>query len=1067
MKLADVSIRRPVFAFMMSLAMVTIGVFSYKDLGVDLMPKTDLPNVNVNVSLPGASAEEVESQLTKPIEEAVNSIAGIDELRTTSNQGSSNTNITFTLEKPIDVAVQDVRDKIGPIVGRFPNNAGPPVIQKNDPDSSPILTLAMYGSRDPKELTDIVDQKIKQVIETINGVASVQFNGDRHRQIQLLLNADRLNAYGIPVDQLRQAVQRQNVEIPGGTFISGPSEIALRTMGRLENVDDFNRIILSQRNGSAVTFKDVGRVVDTVEEVRNVTRVDGQTAVSLSVVKQTGTNTVQVVDDVLARVELIKQTLPADIHVAVRRDQSIFIRKSIEDIQHHLILGSLLAAIVVFFFLRNLRSTIIAAVAIPVSLIGTFAVMRAMGMTLNNMTLLALSLATGIVIDDAIVVLENVFRYVEEKGMTPREAASQATEEIGLAVLATTLSLVVIFLPVVFITGQIGQYLLAFGIVSAAAIMLSMFISFTLTPALCATWLRSSDAGNHGDHSKQKGFYAWMDRSYGRMLKFSLHHRLSMLILSLAVTASAVFLYPRIGTELVPEDDQGEFNVSVNLPTGTSFQRTEEYFKDLEPMLRKLPAVQTVFTNVNAGQANFFVGMIPLEDRELSYIEKIRSAVGMPSAQKKLVVSQQELIRRVRTMIRDRYPGIRSNVSGGTDLSGASTAGGNNRGGGGGSTGNGNRLQMLIQGPDIAQLQTYVVALMGKLRSIPGVAEVDSNFQPTQPELRVVVDRVRAADLGVSIDSLAGNLRTLVGGELISTLKDGDNQYDVQLRLDTDYRNDPAKLGDLLVPAASGRVVRVSDVAQLKSDNGPSRIDRYQRQRNINAFANLDNIALGEAVVIAKQKVEELNLKPGYQVVFTGSARTLATASDDFTLAMLLAVAFIFMVLASQFNSVLHPLTIMTALPLSLPAGLLALLIAGKTLNVYSGIGMLMLFGIVKKNSILQVDYTNTLRDQGMERHEALIAANHVRLRPILMTTVAIVAGMLPIALGRGSGAGSRASMAITIIGGQMLCLLLTLLVTPVVYSYFDDLREWRSLRVISWVRARSFGKLQPGTREK
>jgi HAE1 family hydrophobic/amphiphilic exporter-1 len=344
---------------------------------------------------------------------------------------------------------------------------------------------------------------------------------------------------------------------------------------------------------------------------------------------------------------------------------------------------------------------------------------------------------------------------------------------------------------------------------------------------------------------------------------------------------------------------------------------------------------------------------------------------------------------------------------------------------------------------------------------------VDSNFQPTQPELRVMVDRVRAADLGVSIDSLAGNLRTLVGGELISTLKDGDNQYDVQLRLDTDYRNDPGKLGNLLVPAASGRVVRVSDVAQLKSDNGPSRIDRYQRQRNINVFANLDNIALGEAVVIAKQKVEELNLKPGYQVVFTGSAKTLATASNDFTLAMLLAVAFIFMVLASQFNSVLHPLTIMTALPLSLPAGLLALLIAGKTLNVYSGIGMLMLFGIVKKNSILQVDYTNTLRDQGMNRHDALIAANHVRLRPILMTTVAIVAGMLPIALGRGSGAGSRASMAITIIGGQMLCLLLTLLVTPVVYSYFDDLREWRSSRVVSWVRGRSYGKLVPRTREK
>jgi HAE1 family hydrophobic/amphiphilic exporter-1 len=964
-----------------------------------------------------------------------------------------------------------VRDKIGPIVGRFPNNAGPPIIQKSDPDSSPVLTLAMYGSRDPKELTDIVDRNIKQVLETTDGVASIWFSGDRRRQIQLLLNADRLNAYGVTVDQVRSAVEKQNVEIPGGTFISGPSEIALRTMGRLDNVDDFNRIILSQKNGSTVKFSDVGRVVDTVEEIRSVARVDGETAVTLSIQKQTGTNTVKVVDDVLRKLDLIRQTLPQDIRIAIRRDQSIFIRSSIEDIQHHLILGSILAAIVVFFFLRNLRSTIIAAVAIPVSLIATFAVMKAMGMTLNNMTLLALSLATGIVIDDAIVVLENVFRYVEEKGLTPREAASQATEEIGLAVLATTLSLVVIFLPVIFITGQIGQYLLAFGIVSATAIMLSMFISFTLTPAMCATWLRSSDAGGHGHKSKDKGAYAAMDRMYGRMLRFSLHHRFVMLLIAVTVTASAVLLYPKIGTELVPEDDQGEFNVSLNLPTGTSFARTEQYFADLEPVLRKMPAVQTVFTSINAGQANYFIGMIPLKDRELSWMDRFRTMVGMNPKGGQKVISQQDMIRQVRNLIRTRYPGIRSNVSGGTDLSGASTAGGNNNnrgggGGGGGSTGNGNRLQMLIQGPDIAQLQTYVVALMGKLRSIPGVAEVDTNFQPTQPELRVLVDRVRAADLGVAIDSLAGNIRTLVGGELISTLKDGDDQFDVQLRLDKEFRDDPAKMANLLIPASGGRVVRVSDVAQLKSDNGPSRIDRYQRQRNINAYANLDKIALGEAVVAAKEKVSELDLKPGYQVVFTGAARTLATASTDFTLAMLLAVAFIFMVLASQFNSVIHPITIMTALPLSLPAGLLALLIAGKTLNIYSGIGMLMLFGIVKKNSILQVDYTNTLREQhGMERHEALIAANHVRLRPILMTTVAIVAGMLPIALGRGAGAGSRASMAITIIGGQMLCLLLTLLVTPVAYSYFDDLREWRSMRIFSRLRARKTTQPHPAAK--
>jgi len=1035
MKLADVSIRRPVFACMMSLALVTLGFFSYRSLGVDLMPRTEPANVNVRIGLPGASAEEVELQITEVVETAVNSIAGIDELRTTSNQGNSNINIIFNLEKDIDIAIQDVRDKIGPIVNRFPEDTQPPVIQKSDPDSAPVITLAFYGQRDFRELSEIVDNKVKQVLETTNGVAEVQFSGERRREIQLLLNADRLNAYGLTVDQVRQAVQRQNVEIPGGTFISGPSEIALRTMGRLQTPEDFNRIILSQRNGSVITLGDVARVVDGVQEVRSVARVDGQPSVALSIRKQTGTNTVSVVNAVLDRLETIKQTLPSDIKVAVRQNQAVFIERSISDIQHHLILGSLLASIVVFFFLRNARSTVIAALAIPVSLIGTFIVMKMLDQTLNNMTLLALSLATGIVIDDAIVVLENIFRYVEEKGVTPRQAASEATAEIGLAVMSTTLSLVVIFLPVAFITGQIGQYLLAFGIASATAILLSMFVSFTLTPALCAVWLKRDDAGRHGKKSKSHGFYSKLDAGYGRLLHWSLHHRAVMLGIAAAVSVSAAVLLPRIGTELVPEDDQGEFTVNVNLPQGTTFQKSEEYLRDIEPMLRSFPHVQSVFTNINAGGANYFVTMTPLEERD---------------------VSQQELMRDVRQRLTRRYPGTRISVRGGTDISGASTAGGNNWGGGGGGNWNAsNRVQMLVQGPELEQIQEYVAELMEKLRTVPGLAEVDTNFTATQPELRVEVDRVRAADLGVSIDSLAANLRTLVGGEQVSTLKQGNEQYEVRLRLDEQFRDDPTKLGNLLIPSATQGTVRVSDVAQLRMDVGPPRIDRYNRQRQIGVWAGLDGIPLGEAVRAAQEKIAELNMKPGYSVVFSGSARTLATASSDFTLAMLLAVAFIYMVLASQFNSLIHPLTIMTSLPLSLPAGLLALMMFGMTLNIYSAIGLLMLFGIVKKNSILQVDYTNTLRAQGMERHEALIMANHVRLRPILMTTISIVAGMLPIALGRGAGAGSRAAMAVTIIGGQMLCLLLTLLVTPVVYSYFDDLREWKRSSLFAWVRGR------------
>ena len=681
----------------------------------------------------------------------------------------------------------------------------------------------------------------------------------------------------------------------------------------------------------------------------------------------------------------------------------------------------------VFLFIRNLRVTFIAALAVPTSIIGTFTFMKLFGFTLNNMTMLALSLATGIVIDDAIVVLENVFRYVEEKGVTPKEAAADATREIGLAVMATTLSLVVIFVPVAFMTGQIGRYFYSFGLTSAAAIMLSMFVSFTLTPALCAWWLKPEDAKSDHATTKSGGLYAKGDALYGKMLVWSPHHRAVMVAIAGVVVVSAVFLYPYVGKELVPDDDQGEFSVSVRLPRGTSYPRTEEFVKPIEQEVLALPALSRVMENVGPGNANFNITMVPLEQRK---------------------ISQQELMIRARQMLR-KYQGARISVSGGTDISGASSGGGGGRGPGGGPGGGGgfNKLNILIQGPDIEELQKYTVELMDRVRQIPGVVDVDTNFEPTQPELRINVDRARAADLGVNIDSLANNLRTLVGGEEVSEFKDGDDQFKVLLRLDEPYRNNPLTMGDLLInpgPGANvGRTVRVSDVAQLAQDRGPASIDRYNRQRQISVNANLQGVPLGDVLAAARQKVEELHLKPGYQAVFGGSARTLAEASSNFTIAMILAVIFIYMVLASQFNSFVHPLTIMTSLPLSLPAGLLALMAFGMTINVYSAIGLMMLFGIVKKNSILQVDYTNTLRAQGMERHEALIAANHVRLRPILMTTISIIAGMIPIAFGKGSGAGSRASMAVTIIGGQTLCLLLTLLVTPVVYSYFDDLREW------------------------
>ncbi len=1017
MKLAEVSVKRPVFAIMMTLALIVMGVVSYESLGLDLMPKTDVPVVSVQATLPGASAEEIETQITKRIEEAVNTISGIDELRASSDQGNSRVTISFTLEREIESATQDVRDKLAQIVRQFPRDTQPLQITKMDPDAQPIFGFAVYGPRAPKEITEITEKRVKQELETVKDVGSVSYNGERKREIQLMLNADRLNAYGLTVDQVRSAVERQNVEIPGGQFTNGPAEVAVRTMGRIHNVEDFNRIVISYRSdGSVITFGDVGQVIDSVQEIRSATRLSGTPAIGVQIRKQSGTNTIEVVDRVQAKLATIQQNLPQDIQISVGNDQSRFIRRSFEEIKLHLILGGLLASVVVFLFIRNIRVTFIAALAIPASIIGTFTFMKIAGFTLNNMTMLALSLATGIVIDDAIVVLENIFRFVEEKGVTPKEAAAEATAEIGLAVMATTLSLVVIFVPVAFMTGQIGRYFYSFGLTSAVAIMLSMFVSFTLTPALCAMWLRKEDAASDHSTTKASGWYARIDAFYGRLLHWALHHRPVMMGIAGAVVVSAAFLYPYVGKELVPDDDQGEFSINVRLPRGTSYQRTEEFIKPIEKEVLALPALQRVMQNVNAGFANFNIMMVPLEERK---------------------VTQQELMVRARQMLR-KYQGARISVSGGTDISGAAATG---RGPGGG--GGFNRLNILIQGPEIEQLQAYTLQLMDKVRTIPGVVDVDTNFEATQPELRINVDRARAADLGVNIDSLATSLRTLVGGEEISEFKDGDDQFKVMLRLDEPYRNIET-LSSLLIPAGPGRVVKVSDVAQLTQDYGPASIDRYNRQRQISVNANLQGVPLGEVLANARQKVEELNLKPGYQAVFGGSARTLAEASSNFTIAIVLAIIFIYMVLASQFNSFIHPLTIMTSLPLSLPAGLLALMAFGMTINVYSAIGLMMLFGIVKKNSILQVDYTNTLREQGIERHEALIQANHVRLRPILMTTIAIVAGMIPIALGRGAGAGSRASMAVTILGGQVLCLLLTLLVTPVVYSYFDDLREWK-----------------------
>ncbi len=1027
MFLADLCIKRPVFATVLVMSVVVLGLFSYRDLGLDAFPRVEFPTITVTTTLEGATPEEVESQITKPIEEVVNTISGIDELRSTTKEGISQVFVTFVLEKPVEVAANEVRDKVATILAQFPPGTDPPVIEKLDPDATPILALVVSGQRSAREITEIADKRIKRQIETVNGVGSLTFVGDRKREIQIELDADKLAAYGLSVDRVKQAIQQQNAEIPGGRITKGQREEGLRTLGRIERAEDFTRLIVADLKGAPVRVADIGRAVDGIEEPRTLSRLNGENAVSLLVRKQSGTNTVQVVDRVRRRLAEIRRTLPPDVRVAEVRDLSRFIRRSMHDVQEHLMLGGILASIVVFFFIRNLRAAIIAALTIPTSIIGTFTLLKYAGFTLNNQTMLGLSLSVGIVIDDAIVVLENIFRYMEEEGVGPMEAAREATREIGLAVMATTFSLVVIFLPVAFMSGMVGRFFNSFGLTAAFAILVSLFVSFTLTPSLSSRFLKppahgGEARGRAGAASKQSGLYAALDHVYDWLLRWALGHRKSVVALTAIVVASTIAIFPYVKKEFIVDDDMGEFEVVVETPPGSSLERSDAILRRVEAELKQLPGVETLFTTIgvqgqnvtNVTDASIYVGLIHLSQRK---------------------ETQQQIMQRARGALRS-FPDLRVSVQQISLISG----------GGFKQT----PFNLVIRGPELDRLEAYAQTVMARLRAIPGFVDLDTSLAARRPEVRVHIDRQKAADLGIRVAAIAGGLRTMVGGEKVSTFREGDEQYNVRLRLLQDFRNSPQVISKVMVSASGGRLIQLSNVTDFSAGKAPGQIDRYNRERQITVVANLFDKPLVEAMGQGNGAVQEAGLAPGYSTTYIGRGKFVGEAAQNFLLALILSLIFIYMVLAAQFESFIHPVTIMLSLPLTLPFGLLTLAATGQSLNLNSVIGLFLLMGVVKKNSILQVDYTNTLRERGLPRFQALIEANHARLRPILMTTLSIVFGMVPIAFGRGDGAAARASMATVVIGGQMLSLLLTLVATPVFYSLFDDLGTPRWGRVLS-----------------
>jgi len=1009
MKLAEVCVKRPVFATMLVLTFVVLGVFSYTQLGIDLFPKVDLPTVTVSTRLPGASPEEIESQITKPVEEVLNTISGIDELRSTTLEGTSVVVVQFTLDKDANVAAQEVRDKVATVIGQLPRDTDPPIIERLDFDAAPVLSISVYGERPLREITEIADKQIKQRLESVKDIGSIQIVGGSKREIEIWLDAEKLQAYHLSIDQIRNAIRTQNTETPGGRIDQGPNELVLRTLGRIGQVRDFNAMVVATVAGAPIYLRDVARVEDGTEEQRSLARQDGKAAVSLLVRKQSGTNTVAVANTIKSQLDDLRKQLPADIHADVIRDQARFIEASVHAINEHLILGSIFAAIVVLLFMRNLRSTLIAALAVPISIIATFTAMRGLDMTLNNLTLLGLTLAVGIVIDDAIVVLENIYRYIEEEGYEPMRAAVVATQEIGLAVMATTLSLVVIFVPVAFLGGIPGRFLKSFGLTMAVSILVSMLVSFTLTPMLSSRWLKKSKSGHR---SKDSGFYRLIDRAYGVMLNWALRHRWIMVGVFLAVVISIIPMFKLVGTDFFAQDDQSEFEIVVQTPDGTSLAGTDLVLQNIEREAWKLRGVRHVLTTINGGgssgvtDGNVYLSLIDITKRAYSQFDVMDDA---------------------RKMVNEKFPGLRVAVQPSQNVSG-----GNFRT---------QTLVLNVRGPGLNELATYSGDILKMMHTVPGMVDQDTTLNIGNPEIHVALDRAKAADLGVRADDVASTLRTLVAGEEVSKFKDGEDQYSVQLRLAPEDRDRPDKIEALWVPSSRLGQVQLSSFAKFQHNLGPAQIERMGRERQVTLVANLENgVGMGDAVSALDKQLATLEMKPGYRTEWTGRAKTLAELQRSFITAFLFSAIFMYMVLAAQFENLLHPITIMLSLPLCVPFALFSLWITHTRLDLFSGLGILLLFGIVKKNSILQIDYTNTLRARGIERHKAMIQANHARLRPILMTTFAIVAGMIPIVLSRGPGSGSRAPIGIVVMGGQLLCLLLTLLFTPVAYSLFDDL---------------------------
>jgi len=1011
MNLTEISLKRPVFATVIILALVVLGMFSYQSLNVDEYPDVEIPVVGITVTYDGASPEQIESKVTKKIEESVSAVSGVEHISSTITEGTSLTIVEFTLETSAATAAQDVRDKVGSVVGQLPTDAKTPVISRFDPSATPIISLTVTGDQSLRELTTVVTDLISKRLETVSGVASVTVKGDVEREIKINLDRDKIAAYQLTIPQIKTSLTSENVDTPGGKVTDGKHETTVRSVGSITSPQQFLTLPIAQRNGVQLYVHNIATISDGTVDATAITKLNDKEAIGIEVMKQSGGNTVVVANNVKKEIEKLKKELPAGVELTVIQDNSVKISDSINDVLYNIVIGGLLAVAIVFLFLGNWRSTLIAGIAIPTSIITTFLMMKALNFTINTMSLLGLSLAVGILIDDAIVVIENIVRHLQ-MGKDKYTAAAEGTAEISLAITATTFSLVAVFLPVGIMTGIIGQFFKQFGITVAVSVLVSLFVAFTLTPMLSANYLtrRQPKASTWLDkkwNQWDQKFDEWT-KKYGELLKFCLNHRKKVMAMVAILLVASLSLLPLVGTSFIPDSDSAEITVTADVDAGMSPQTVGLIADQMVPIIRSLPEVMLTYSVAKSDSISITVKLTPKGKRKVTDAQ--------------VVITLREKLGKI--------PGTQVSVSKKSGMS------------------EGKPISLVIQGESLSTLVDISEQVEQVVASVPGAIDVSSSYQTGKPDAQLVTNHDKASALGVSTSNIATTLSTMFNGTLLNQYKDDNDSFDVRLILTPkDRKNlsdvDNIYLGSSYTDTNSQTVmVPLSQVTNTVYSTSPTSIKRYDRLDQITISANLRDVSLGNFNTALEKELAKIKLPEGYKFVSTGQSKQMNEAFTGIITALALAVLFIFFVLAAQFESYVDPFAIMLALPLAIIGAIIGLLVGNSTFNMMSLIGVIMLMGLVTKNAILLLDFAKQRMEQGEERNQALVDAAVVRMRPIMMTTIAMIFGMLPLALGVGPGAETRAPMAHAIIGGLITSTLLTLVVVPVMYTLLDDLRR-------------------------